>query len=126
MTKIIIILLSACTLLLVTYWPTKESVTRNERYYQIQLCDELDGAIEFVLPDKTRVDCLTNEYAIEVDWAKKWAEGIGQSLYYAEMTDKKPAIGLIVGAKDKRYLRRINKVANKYGITIFTIKKYEE
>jgi hypothetical protein len=126
MTKIIIVLLSVCALLLVIYSPTKEPIVRNERYYQIQLCDELGGAVEVFLPDKTRVDCLTDEYAIEVDWAKKWAEGIGQSLYYAEMTDKKPAIGLIVGEKDKRYLRRINKVANKYGITIFTIKKYEE
>jgi hypothetical protein len=126
MTKTIIVLLSVCALLLVIYSPKKEPIVRNERYYQIQLCDELGGAVEVVLPDKTRVDCLTDEYAIEVDWAKKWAEGIGQSLYYAEMTDKKPAIGLIVGEKDKRYLRRINKVANKYGITIFTIKKYEE
>jgi hypothetical protein len=69
------------------------------------------------------LNCLTDNYAIEVDWAKKWAEGIGQSLYYAEMTNKKPAVALIVGEQDQRYLNRINKVASKAGITIMEIRK---
>ena len=81
----------------------------NEHFYQTQLCTELSGEMEYVLEDRTRVDCLTDEYAIEVDFAKKWAEGIGQSLHYAYMTDKKPAIALIVDRKkDKRYLKRLN------------------
>lgn len=95
----------------------------NEKHYQTILCNKLDGVMEFKLKDNTRVDCLTNDYAIEVDWAKKWAEGIGQSLYYAEMTNKKPAVALIVGKKDQRYLNRINKVASKVGITIMEINK---
>jgi hypothetical protein len=69
------------------------------------------------------LNCLTDNYAIEVDWAKKWAEGIGQSLYYAEMTNKKAAVALIVGEQDQRYLNRINKVASKAGITIMEIRK---
>lgn len=95
----------------------------NEKHYQTLLCKKLGGVMEFKLKDNTRVDCLTDDYAIEVDWAKKWAEGIGQSLYYAEMTNKKPAVALIVGKKDQRYLKRINKVASKVGITIIEINK---
>ena len=95
----------------------------HERYYQTKLCKQLDGKMEVRLPDKTRVDCLTQEYAIEVDFAKKWAEGIGQSLYYAEVTKKQPAVGLIVGKKDQRYLKRLQKVAQKYAIEIFIIEK---
>lgn len=95
----------------------------NEKHYQTLLCNKLGGVMEFKLKDNTRVDCLTDNYAIEVDWAKKWAEGIGQSLYYAEMTNKKPAVALIVGKKDQRYLKRISKVASKVGITIMEIKK---
>ena len=68
----------------------------HERYYQTILCDALGGEMEVVLSDRTRVDCLTEEYAIEVDFAKKWAESVGQALYYAKITGKKPAIGLIV------------------------------
>jgi hypothetical protein len=75
------------------------------------------------LPDKTRVDCLTDGYAIEVDWAKKWAEGVGQSLFYADMTNRKPGVALIVGENDQRYLKRINLIAKKFNIKIYIIKK---
>lgn len=96
----------------------------HERHYQTLLCNELGGEMEYVLKDKTRVDCLTDEYAIEVDFAKKWAEGIGQSLYYAHMTGKKPAVGFIINTKkDQRYFKRLNALAKKYEIKIFLIKK---
>lgn len=81
------------------------------------------GIVEYRLPDKTRVDCLTDEYAIEFDWAKKWAESIGQSLYYAKMTGKKPAVAIIMKSpKDERYIKRIEKT--DLGIKIFKIKAY--
>jgi uncharacterized Fe-S cluster-containing radical SAM superfamily enzyme len=67
---------------------------------------------------------LSDEYAIEVDFAKKWAEGVGQSLYYAHMTGKKPAVGFIIDTKkEKRYLKRLEILAKKYGIKIFIIDK---
>jgi len=97
---------------------------KNEKYYQTIMCNKLGGKIEYVLFDKTRVDCLTKKYAIEVDWAKKWAESIGQSLYYAEITHKKPAVGLIVGdSKDQKYLKRLKRVANKLDIKIIILDK---
>ena len=95
----------------------------NEKYYQHKMCTKLDGEIEVVLKDRTRIDCLTDDYAIEVDWAKKWAEGIGQSLYYAYMTNKKPAVALIVGDNDKKYLKRLKVVSEKLDIKIIIINK---
>jgi hypothetical protein len=73
------------------------------------------------------VDCLTDEYAIEVDFAKKWAESVGQSLYYAEMTGKKPAVGFIVrdNKKDRRHLKRLEVLSKKYHIKIFKIDRGE-
>jgi hypothetical protein len=79
--------------------------------------------MEYRLKDNTRVDCITNKYAIEVDWAKKWAEAIGQSLYYAKMTNKQPAIGLICSKNDNRFKKRVLKIAKKYNIKLFFIKK---
>jgi len=104
---------------------THTHVKHNERYYQTRLCKELDGIMEKRLPDRTRIDCLTNTYAIEVDFAKKWAESVGQSLYYAQMTGKKPAVGLIVDGsqKDLRHLKRLKLLARKYRIKIFKLKK---
>ena len=95
----------------------------KEKHYQTLLCNELDGVMEQSLLDRTRVDCLTDIYAIEVDFAKKWAESVGQSLYYAEMTQKKPGIGIIVGdnKRDKRHLKRLKVLAKKYNIRIFEI-----
>ena len=67
-----------------------------ESYYVNGWCTPSFGKKEFRLWDATRVDCLTKDYAIEFDFAKKWAESIGQSLYYAKMTGKKPAVVLIL------------------------------
>ena len=78
---------------------------------------------EYKLKDNTRVDCLTDEYAVEVDFAKKWAEAVGQSLHYAEMTGKKPAIVLIAGKSDSRHLDRLMKVAKKYQIKVWVVEK---
>ena len=99
----------------------------HEKYYQTRLCNELDGVMEQRLLDRTRVDCLTDEYAIEVDFAKKWAESVGQSLYYALMTEKKPAVGLIVrdSAEDERRMKRLRVLAEKYHIEVFEIKRGE-
>jgi len=79
--------------------------------------------MEYSLFDRTRVDCLTDNYAIEVDFAKKWAEGIGQSLYYSDVTGKSPAVALIVGKQDKRFLKRLKRIAKKYKIKVFVIEK---
>lgn len=66
---------------------------------------------------------MTKDYAIEFDFAKKWAESIGQSLYYAKMTGKKPAVALILtDIKDYRYVKRVERLEN--GIKIFLIRAY--
>ncbi len=79
------------------------------------------GIIEYQLPDRTRVDCLTDEYAIEYDWAKKWAESIGQAMYYSKMTGKKPAVAIIIkNPYERLYIKRIEKANPE--IKIFEIK----
>jgi hypothetical protein len=79
------------------------------------------GQVEYILPDRTRVDCLTDEFAIEFDYARKWAESIGQSLYYSKKTGKKPAVAIIVKKpSDDKYIQRIKDI--NLGITIFKIK----
>ena len=93
--------------------------------HETELCKilarNLNGEVEFRLGDGTRVDILTDEYAIEVDWAPKWAESIGQCLYYAEKTDRKPmSLLLIESESDKRYIERLMVVARVKGIEVRT------
>ena len=97
----------------------------HEKHYQILLCNKLDGEIEYILEDRTRIDCLTDKYAVEVDFAKKWAESIGQSLYYSDMTGREPAVGLILGNNEHRFLKRLDRVAKNFNIKVFIIKKEE-
>ena len=95
----------------------------NEAYYQNQWCNKWHGIIEYKLSDNTRVDCLTKNYAVEFDFAKKWAESVGQSLHYGMMTGKKPAIILILEKpKDYIYYNRLKPLCTKYGITLWYIK----
>lgn len=94
----------------------------KEAFYVSQWCGDF-GQQEFVLWDNTRVDCLTKDYAIEFDFAKKWAESVGQSLYYAKMTGKKPAVALILtDLEDYRFVKRVERLDN--GIKIFLIKAF--
>lgn len=80
----------------------------QERWYQEQWCSTGGGQLEFLLPDQTRVDCLTDIHAVEHDFAPKWAEAIGQSLYYSAVTGKRAGVVLIMEqSSDQRYLERL-------------------
>ncbi len=94
-----------------------------EKEYQRAWCSANNGKMEVVLPDKARVDCVMGDYAIEFDFAKKWGEAIGQSLYYAAVLNRKPGIVLILenGEKDNKYLERVNRVAQSHNIKIWTM-----
>lgn len=94
-----------------------------ESYYVNQWCSPEFGRKEAVLWDMTRVDCLTKDYAIEFDFAKKWAESVGQSLYYAKMTNKSPAVVIILTKwSDMKYVKRIERLNND--IKIFLVKAF--
>lgn len=94
-----------------------------EKEYQDVWCKAHNGELEYTLNDKTRIDCLTQDYAIEFDFAQKWAESIGQALYYALSTNKTAGVVLIMEhpEKDQKYLIRLQDVARKYNIKVWTM-----
>ncbi len=67
-----------------------------ESAYRDKWCAARNGQTEVRLPDGTRVDCVTKFYAVEVDFSKKWAEAVGQALWYAANTGRVAKIVLIV------------------------------
>ena len=92
------------------------SAKMKEADYVDKYCE---GTIEYRLADKTRIDCLTASHAIEYDYGRKWAEAIGQSLFYAAMTGKKAGIVLIVNPRTKdRYLKRLHRAIAFHGLEI--------
>ena len=87
-------------------------------------CSNIDGSDQFITKYGTYVDCLTEDYAIEAEFDYKWKEAIGQSIHYAEATNKKAAILLIKRKQsNKDYYNEMMSVINKYNlpIRVFTI-----
>ncbi|MDB4807102.1 hypothetical protein OAG89_03890 [Pseudomonadales bacterium] len=100
----------------------------NEKWYQERWCAQQNGEPEVRLKDRTRCDCLTDDYAIEVDFAPKWAKAIGQSLHYAKMTGEHAGILLIVEeSKDKKHLSRLQDAIDyhKLPIRVWTTQQSE-
>jgi len=94
---------------------------KTERDYQLHLNKIFQGKVEHRLQDNTRVDILTDDLAIEVDFASKWFEGIGQALHYAALTNKTPAVILIVeNDQDEKYVTAALNVARKMSLKLST------
>jgi hypothetical protein len=91
----------------------------RESYFQQSFAEKCNGKTEVVMTDGTRCDILTEDYAMEVDFAHKWAEAIGQSLNYARLTGKRAGIVLIIKRnKDEHHLDRVLKIIESYNLPI--------
>ena len=100
---------------------TFSQTKQRESYYQKEFAKVMDGVTEVVLEDRTRVDIVTQTHAIEVDFAPKWAENIGQALHYELMTGKKAGVLLVMrGDEEVRFLEILMGVAVPHGIDVWT------
>lgn len=69
----------------------------NEASIRDRLCT--GAQLEVRLKSGVRVDCVTKTHAIEVDYSGKWAEAIGQSMFYARELNLRPGIILVCRAE---------------------------
>ena len=74
------------------------------------IASKANAGAEYRTTDGSRVDVLLPAYAAEVEWCAKWEQAVGQSLFYAAATNRKPRIILLYGRRtrekdDKDYLR---------------------
>ncbi|MGN1125083.1 MAG: hypothetical protein ACI4SM_02740 [Candidatus Gastranaerophilaceae bacterium] len=99
-----------------TYSNSHSEHKHSEVAYQEVWCKEHNGITEYKNRDYTRVDCLTKTNAVEFDFAKKWAESVGQALHYQLMTGKRGRVVLILeNSNDKStYFKRVEALAKKY------------
>lgn len=90
-----------------------------EKYYQNTWCKSHNGKSEITLSDKTRADCLTDAYAIEFEFASKWAESIAQSLNYSIESGKQPGIVIICKKKsESKYIDKIKRINDIYKLNL--------
>lgn len=83
------------------------------------------GVIESVTP-LGRVDILTNDYAIEVDYVRNYRDGIRQALQYAGETNKKPGIALIIDGPGDSFeiLVQAKTLSNKEHLKLWLVNEY--
>jgi len=94
----------------------------KEKEYQQAWCDRYNGQTEVRLEDGTRADCITDKYAVEFDFASKWAEGLGQALHYSDLTGKRPAVVLIIEHQnDWKHLRKLKRSAKNRAVKVWYI-----
>ena len=95
------------------------SAAASENDVSVAWCASKGGESEFRTKDGTYVDCLTNELAIEAEYDYNWKEAIGQSLHYAESTDRAAGILFIKRAKSRKdYRSELLRIINKYNLPI--------
>jgi len=91
----------------------------KERVYQEAWCAKQEGTLEVRVPGGLRIDCETTTHAVEVDFASKWAEAIGQSVAYAGATGKRAGILLIIEKpSDERHLAKLRQAIGAGGLSI--------
>lgn len=94
----------------------------NEKFYQVILRDHFKGIENYHLPSGKICDILNDELAIEVDFVRKWAESIGQSLQYAMETDNRPCIVFIYNySKDYYLLHSVMPLLKRLCIKVYSI-----
>ena len=117
---------SISAFILIFFLSLSSNALEKEKYYSEMYCEELFGKVNYTLEDKSKVDCLTDTHAYEVDWADgmKVYEAIGQSLYYASQTNKKPGIILLIRKNNsEKHIRKVKEVINFFKLDINLIIK---
>ena len=94
---------------------------RNEAFFVERFAPKYNARVEVRLHEGVRVDLLSDTYAIEVDWARKYYEGFGQAMLYGILTDKKPAVLLLAvhGTSDETHVRRARMISKEYNIKLY-------
>ena len=112
--------------ILICFLPLSYNALEKEKFYSDKFCEEISGQADYTLQDQSRVDCLTETHAFEVDWADgmKVYEAIGQSLYYASQTGKKPGILLLIRKDNsEKHIRKIKEVISYFNLDVELIIK---
>ena len=99
---------------------------RLEADYVDTWCEDIGGVQEYRLKDATRVDCLHEDFAVEFDFGHKWAECVGQAMFYAKETERLGICALIQkkvvsDISFARFVRRARVTASLGGVEIACI-----
>ena len=117
--SVIRLLISAILWIILLIFPAHAGKYNEAYFTNLIATKHIIGKQEHKLPNRKRVDILSKEYAYEVDWiSKAWSEGVGQSLHYAQMTNKKPGVIVLIDKPHKANLKALLDTAKLYNIKV--------
>ena len=67
-----------------------------ESFYIAKWCADHGGQTEVRMPDGSRADCITAEWAVEVGFAESPWENTPQAINYAKWTGKRALVVIVV------------------------------
>jgi len=94
-----------------------------EIVYSQEYCNQVKGIHQFRINHPVTgeligwADCATNDEIIELDFGKKWYQGVGQVLMYAQYTGLKGKLVLITKPFGRYHLRALNLI-HRYNLPI--------
>lgn len=94
-----------------------------EAVWRDALAKELHGTVEHRIP-WGRVDVLTGDLAIEIDYSHKWHECLGQAIHYGLATERIGVMALIdEKGWDAERIEYAEQVAKRHGIKVITLRR---
>jgi len=107
------------------------SMNAPEKDWTDALAKEVNGQSE-VGVDRGRVDVMTDAYAIEIDFIKKWHEGLGQAIHYGDESNRIGVLALIVENKvhndldQIKLIKKIERLCIEKGVKLILLKSTNE
>ncbi len=103
----------------------------NEKEWTEALANRINGQSE-VRVDQGRVDVMTNFYTIELDFIKKWHEGLRQAIHYGDETKRIGVLALIDETDNQEQdfqhfelIRKIERLCSRKGIRLVILRSAE-
>lgn len=97
-----------------------------EKDWTDALAERMNGQSE-VQVNRGRVDVMTDSYAIEIDFLKKWHEGLGQAIHYADESNRIGVLALIdesnapLDLEHLKLLKKIERLCIKAGVKLILL-----
>lgn len=98
--------------MLIPIIPIPLNMDSPEKDWTDALAKIINGQSE-VQVDRGRVDVMTETYAIEIDFLKKWHEGLGQAIHYGDESDRIGVLALIdenTAQEDLEHIKLLKKI----------------
>jgi hypothetical protein len=110
--------LSSIPTLILIFLFANSCLAQNEAWYIESINQSHFGGRTEVSMTGGRADIVDDNYAIEVEFANKWKDAIGQSLWYGLQLERQPGIVLIMKTiQDRKYGIMLQSAIDYAGLT---------